>query len=194
MFLDFSFSKKETTSLLNKFNKIRYERMVDWTKEFIDNDFLPYLKRTQMSGQKVNDSNDHLYNTMKGYAVRNKASVGGVIGGLEMGWLAAVLNNPQPINAKDKLMTVPLVKNKYKSYKSFAFEAGKKLQLRPIGVVNNKMEYLAGIKARKGMKPYYLLKARVHPKKSAGYIDIAMSERYNAYREHIKNRVIQYFM
>lgn len=193
MFLDFSFSKKETTALLDRFNRIRYERMVDWTKEFINNDFLPYLKETQMNGQKVNDFNDHLYDTMEGYAVRNSSSVGGVIGGVKMSWLAALLNNPQPINAKDKLMTVPLIKNRYKSYRSFVAEADKRLQLRPMGVVNGRIEYLAGIGNRKYMRPYYLLKARVHPKRSAGYIDIAMAEKHDDYRRYIEDRIIQYF-
>lgn len=192
MFLHFEFSKKETNKLAENFRKIRYQRMVDWTKEFLDDEFLPFMKKTQMSGQKVKDPNSKIFNTIKPYAVKGTSQSGGVVGGLQLGWLAKFLNDPHPIKAKEKLMTVPLT-DKYKSYQGFKRGAGKKFQLRKLGVVNGRQEYIAGVGTRTEMKPYYLLKSEVNPKKSKGFIDDAVLQSRQRYIDYISDKIRVYF-
>lgn len=192
MFIGFQFSKKDTNKLVDNFRKIRYQRMIDWTEDFLQDEFMPFMKKTQMSGQKVNDKDGKIFSTIVPYAVKGTSSNGGVVGGLKLGWLAKFLNNPHPIKAKENLMTVPLT-DKYKSYQGFKRGAGKKFQLRRLGVVNGKQEYIAGVGTRTKMKPYYLLKSEVNPKKSKGFIDDAILQSRQRYMDYISDKIKVYF-
>lgn len=192
MFLRFEFSKKDTNKLVDNFRKIRYQRMIDWTEDFLQDEFMPFMKKTQMSGQKVNDKDGKIFSTIEPYAVKGTSSNGGVVGGLKLGWLAKFLNNPHPIKAKENLMTVPLT-DKYKNYQGFKRGAGKKFQLRRLGVVNGKQEYIAGIGTKTEMKPYYLLKSEVNPKRSKGFIDEAVSQSRQRYVDYISDKIRMYF-
>ncbi|MGE4572519.1 MAG: hypothetical protein AB7E09_07235 [Candidatus Izemoplasmatales bacterium] len=185
------FDRKDVVKLASDFRKIRYQRMIEWTRDYYNNTFLPYLKKTKMSGTYVKDKNGYIFNTFKPDVVR---SSDGISLWMRMSWLASFLNDPHPINKKDKLLTVPVGDLGFGrgEYKQFVDRVGDDFALLPIDRGLGK-EYVAGYFKNNKFRAQYMLLARVEPKKSRGYLDDALKETFDDYQNYIEEHITEYF-
>ena len=192
MFIAFDIDKTEVRELAENVYRIRYQKVRNWTMEFMEDVFLPNLKSDYMSGQRVNDKNGRLFRSIKPHVgMRDE----GVFGFLRVNEVVGQLNAGSEIYAKDKLMTVPLTK-RFKTYSRFLRYAEKNFAMKPLGESSRgREEYLAGVKTEdpRRIRPFFALKDMVHPTGSRGFLDDAIVDSQDDFYNFMSDKIKVYF-